>query len=155
MPSSIHADVMDAVKSALVDAGLAGIPEAQIYVQAVPDLSDIGKPALLVLLDGQRETCVPYSTEEDVRTLPVLVAMIDSQDRKSYATWLPQWLEWREKIINAFLAKTLATVPGCWLVDIESAGIIDAQRILGPRYEDATGGFMLKPQVITARIAPG
>lgn len=153
MADSIHEAVLDAAKAAVIAGGVSGITSDRVHKYAVEDLTNVVFPCVLVTLDHVRETVGPYSTDEDIRTLPVVVALLDRQDRKESAAWMPGWLQRRQALIDTFLTKVMADVAGCWVVGIEATPVIDLQRLLGKGYEHLVGAFTLTPEVITARTS--
>ncbi len=111
------------------------------------------RPCIVVSIDDSRETCGPFSTEEDERILPITVTYLDRKDRKSQAD-LTAWLTIRQKLTNAFLMQLFNAVVKCWHVEVRPLDVLDLGRLIGPGLEDAVGSLELLPAVITERVRP-
>ena len=153
-PVSLHKSVLDAVVAALQAIESPRVPPEQIYLRkTVGDVANVMRPCWIVSLDDARETMDAFSTEDDCRTLPVVATFLDRKDRKNTAD-IPGWLASRQQVANAFLMQLLPDVLEVWHVDVRPLDVLDMQRVMGPGYEDAQGGFMFLPQAITTRIRP-
>lgn len=153
MPA-VHEQVMDAAVAALVAMGLEQFPENKIVKQITFDETNLPtRPCIVVLLDSVREELTQIDTENDKRVFPVHVILIDRKSRTDH-TWVGDWLTWRETIASAFLSQVLEDVDGTWDLDIKAMQVIDAQRLLGPAYQDARGGFTIEATCDTDRTRP-
>jgi hypothetical protein len=150
MPS-LHEQCLDAIVNMLANAGLSGVSSVNIQKQFLPDLANASFPFVFVTLEGVRKGLAPFSTEEDERRLPVAVLLMDRFAFRESGK-LGAWLDWEEKIDDAFLMQVLTpAVPGCWHVEMKPAEAIDARRILGAAYQHAKAGYVLEPWVTTPR----
>jgi hypothetical protein len=150
MADSLHESVLDSLAATLATALPSDIPAERIYKQLAEDRTNIKHPCIVLLLDGVRETCEAFSSEEDERVLPVQVHVMDSKDRKE-PTWLAPWLARRQAIIDALLMQVPEDITGVWDVKVEPTSVIDGMRLLGKSYEDSRGGFTIRAKITTAR----
>lgn len=150
--ASRHEQCVDAVAAALALESIAGIDADRIFKRSLPDSSAQPYPCLLVVADGEGESCESYDSESDERVFRVQAHVLDRRPQGS-GNKLWDWLEQREGVVSAFLMRTLSLTGGedCWHVDVRPARMPESRRALGPAFQDSRGGIVLAPRIITAR----
>jgi hypothetical protein len=135
----------------VADSTLAGLA-SRIHEKQLPDLSNVIGPCLLLTMQGVSADFQISDTATDETALPVAVSLWGRQSAKDDSL-LGAWLSLTLMIGGAFRARSMATygVSECWRVDAASMTPLDAARALGPKYQDATGGLILKFRCFTDR----
>ena len=134
-----------------------GLVSAQVYDQIEENPDPTLFPAILLSIEGVRETYECIDEVNDAVMRPLVVAIVARNDPK-WVQFRPQALLWRQNLIRVFRLGTgqgnipiLPTVPevvGCWL---EPNPVIDPTSKL---YQYFRTGFLLKFRCVEPRGVP-
>lgn len=143
---------MDATVTTIANGSLSSGLSDSVHKQFLPDTGNVEYPCILVTLRGCIEELNPYSTEQDLRILPVAVHILQRESARD-ATAIQPWLDWQEELADLFLMNRLFELEGAnWHIDIRNMTAVEARASAGPAYQQVTRSFFLRYWCTTIRI---
>jgi hypothetical protein len=137
-----HWRILDAVRQAVVDLALEGIPARQVYLRKAPYGEDVGKPAVIVWPGGTEELYGPASSMKARETgYPAAVTFVPANERSPQLTE-PEMV-WRRSVLKRFLDGPDLVADGRpWRCTVEPGPIVDPD--LWVKTGWFTGGVLLR-----------